>query len=419
MTETLSEKLVAFIAPFGVPTNSFQKSAYEKLLHLDFPTTKNEYWKYTRVNKISNSKLHLETSQQNSKLTSIPSSEIFSSHYLVIENGVLREDLSQYENLFFSVTVLKNKSLEDHKLFNSSIDQKNIFSALNTAFFSESIIITFLPKSNIDEPLQLIFISTGKNTISNPRILIHAQKSSQTKIAASYISVDSESSFTNSITEFFIDENATLVYDKIQNENASSFHISTEEVTQAKNSNFKLNTITLDAALVRNNINIAVAGENCETHMNGIVIAKGNQHIDNHTFVNHKVANCISNENYKYILEDKSTGVFNGRVIVQKDAQKINAYQKNANILLSDFAQIYSKPELEIYADDVKCSHGSTTGQLDEDAVFYLQARGISKAKAKKLLVSAFISDNVKEFSSEGQRTKIAAVLLEKHNWGN
>ena len=430
MTETLFEKLATFIAPFGVPTNSFQRSAYEKLLHLDFPTTKNEYWKYTRLNKISNSKFQIPNfsgtiksveDKKNSinKLSEVTKSEIFSSHYLVIENGILREDLSQYENLFFSVTVLKNKSLEDHKLINTSIDQKNIFSALNTAFFSESIIITFLPKSNIDEPLQLIFISTGKNTISNPRILIHAQKSSQTKIAASYISLDSESSFTNSITEFFIDENATLVYDKIQNENASSFHISTEEVTQSKNSTFKLNTATLDGALVRNNINISVNGENCETHMNGIVISKGNQHIDNHTFVNHKVANCISNENYKYILEDRSTGVFNGRVIVQKDAQKINAYQKNANILLSDFAQIYSKPELEIYADDVKCSHGSTTGQLDEDAVFYLQARGISKAKAKKLLVSAFISDIVKEFSSEGQRTKIATVLREKHNWGN
>jgi len=413
MVETVSEKLASFIAPFGVPTNSFQKSAYENLLHLDFPTTRDEYWKYTRVNKISNSKYQIP----NKELVEIPKSEIFSSHYLVIENGVLREDLSQYENLFFHVAVLKNKSLEDHKLLNTSIDQKNIFSALNTAFFSESIILTISPKAHIEEPLQLIFVTTGKNTISNPRVLIHAQKSSVIKIAASYISVNSESSFTNCISEFFVEENATLIYDKIQNENASSFHISTEQVTQAKNSNFKLNTVTLDGAIVRNNINIDVAGENCETHMNGIIIAKENQHIDNHTFVNHKVPNCFSNENYKYVLEDKSTGVFNGRVIVQKDAQKINAYQKNANILLSDFAQINSKPELEIYADDVKCSHGSTTGQLDDDAIFYLQARGISKAKAKKLLVSAFISEIIDLFSSELSKEKIQEILLEKHNW--
>ena len=413
MTETVSGKLISFLAPLGVPGNSFQKKAYENLLHLDFPTTRDEYWKYTRVGKIQNSKFQIPTY----KIDSVPKSEIFSSHYLVIENGVLRDDLSQYENLFFHVTVLKNKSLEDHKFFNSSIDQKNIFSAINTAFFFESIIISVSPKANIEEPLQLIFISSGKNTISNPRVLIHAQKSSQTKIAASFISVNSESTFTNNITEFFVEENAILVYDKIQNENSSSFHISTEQVTQAKNSNFKLNTVTLDGAIIRNNINIAVAGENCETHMNGVIIAKQNQHVDNHTFVNHKVANCYSNENYKYVLEDKSTGVFNGRVIVQKDAQKINAYQKNANILLSDFAQINSKPELEIYADDVKCSHGSTTGQLDDNAIFYLQARGISKQKAKKLLVSAFVSEIIEQFSADSSKEKINEILSEKHNW--
>jgi len=185
------------------------------------------------------------------------------------------------------------------------------------------------------------------------------------------------------------------------------------------NSNFKINTITLSGGLVRNNINITVAGENCETHMNGAVITKDNQHIDNHTFVDHQVANCFSNENYKYVLADKSTGVFNGRVIVQKDAQKINAYQNNGNILLSDQATINSKPELEIYADDVKCSHGSTTGQLDENAIFYLESRGISKEKAKKLLVSAFIGEVIEELDNKDFITFIKSQLEEIHNWND
>jgi Fe-S cluster assembly protein SufD len=269
----------------------------------------------------------------------------------------------------------------------------------------------------MSEPLQLIFVTSGKNTFANPRIQIVAQKFSSAKFVASFISRESENSFNNVITEFTVGENATLVYDKIQNEAEANFHISTEEVAQEKNSNFKINTVTLDGTLVRNNINISVNGENCETHMNGVIIAKGNAHVDNHTFVNHKVANCFSNENYKYVMEDKSTGVFNGRVIVQQHAQKINAYQKNGNILLSDFAQIFSKPELEIYADDVKCSHGSTTGQLDENAIFYLQARGISKDKAKKLLVSAFVGEVIEQFSSDAMHDKINQVLVEKHNW--
>lgn len=414
-TAIVSEKLAAFIESFSTPENSFQKAAYENLLQLDFPTTKNEYWKYTRVNKIQNTKFQIP------KKNLIGGTDIqnylISSNYLVIENGILRTDLSKYSLAGVRVETLKPETVSASSKINTNLDQKHIFTALNSTYFSEIVSITVDAKVEMKEPLQLIFVTSGKSTFSNPRILIDVQKSVSAKFAANFISIDAENSFNNVITEFFVGENARLVFDKIQSESEANFHISTEEVTQEKNSNFKINTITLDGALVRNNINISVNGENCETHMNGVIIAKGNSQVDNHTFVNHKVANCFSNENYKYVLEDKSTGVFNGRVIVQQHAQKINAYQKNANILLSDFAQIYSKPELEIYADDVKCSHGSTTGQLDEDAVFYLQTRGISKEKAKKLLVSAFVGEVIEQFSSEAMREKINQALVEKHGW--
>jgi Fe-S cluster assembly protein SufD len=412
-TDTVSEKLAAFVDSLEIPQNSFQKKSFESLLQLDFPTTKSEYWKYTRVGKITNSKLQIpkEVRITIDELRS----EIIASNYLVIENGVLRTDLSKYAQAGVTVKSFKPESTSQE----SNLDQNHIFTALNASFFQESIEITVDAKTEMTEPLQLIFVTSGKNTFANPRIKIVAQKFSSTKFVASFISVNSENSFNNVITEFIADENAVLVYDKIQNESESNFHVSTEEISQEKNSNFKINTVTLDGTLVRNNINISVNGENCETHMNGVIIAKGNTHVDNHTFVNHKVANCFSNENYKYVLEDKATGVFNGRVIVQQHAQKINAYQKNGNILLSDFAQIFSKPELEIYADDVKCSHGSTTGQLDENAIFYLQARGISKDKAKKLLVSAFVGEVIDQFSSEAMREKINQVLVEKNNWTN
>lgn len=410
-TDTVSEKLAAFIATLEIPQNSFQKLAYENLLQLDFPTTKNEYWKYTRVGKIASSKFKIknEVGVTSDELRN----EIIASNYLVIENGVLRTDLSKYAQTGVTVKSVKPENLTDE----SNLDQNHIFTALNTSFFQESIEITVDAKTEMSEPVQLIFVTTGKDTFANPRIKIVAQKFSSARFVASFISNKSENAFNNVITEFVVGENAVLVYDKIQNESLANFHISTEEVSQEKNSNFKINTVTLDGTLVRNNINISVNGEHCETHMNGVIIAKGNTHVDNHTFVNHKVANCFSNENYKYVLEDKSTGVFNGRVIVQQHAQKINAYQKNGNILLSDFAQIFSKPELEIYADDVKCSHGSTTGQLDENAIFYLQARGISKDKAKKLLVSAFVGEVIEQFSSDAMRDKINQVLVDKYNW--
>ena len=336
---------------------------------------------------------------------------------LVVENGILRDDFT-YETIS-GVTVTSVKPGDEHKIsgFGKDVNLNHVFSLLNAAYYQEIIHIRIAAKTEMETPLKLVLITSGENIICNPRIFIHVEKSAQAKITAQFLSLNSKDSFCNVVSEFIIEENARLTIDKLQNESEGNFHVSTEQSRQEKNSFFQINTMTLDGGLIRNNINLHVAGENCESHMNGAIIVKGNTHVDNHTFVDHQVANCFSNENYKYVLEDKSTGVFNGRVIVQQHAQKINAYQKNANILLSDFALMNSKPELEIYADDVKCSHGSTTGQLDDDAVFYLQARGISKDKAKKLLVSAFINEITEQFSDDSMKDSIQQILIEKHGW--
>jgi Fe-S cluster assembly protein SufD len=205
--------------------------------------------------------------------------------------------------------------------------------------------------------------------------------------------------------------------DKLQYENETCYHISSEQIDQDANSTVTVNTVTLNGRLVRNNLNFVVNGQNATSNLNGAYILKANQHVDNHTVVDHKVANCNSNELYKGVMDEKSTGVFNGKVFVRQDAQKINAFQSNGNILLSDDATINSKPELEIYADDVKCSHGSTTGQLDNDAVFYLRARGLSEKSAKRLLVRAFIDEALEAISSEDFHAYVNRCLEERFDW--
>ncbi|MFB0925053.1 MAG: Fe-S cluster assembly protein SufD, partial [Vicingaceae bacterium] len=186
---------------------------------------------------------------------------------------------------------------------------------------------------------------------------------------------------------------------KIQNNAGESYQISSEQLYQRKDSNFTINTMTLQGTLVRNNLNIEVHGEGCETNLNGIYLGEAKNHIDNHTIVDHLKPNCNSNEVYKGILDDNSVGVFNGKVFVRRDAQKTNAFQQNNNILLTDDAVINSKPELEIYADDVKCSHGSTIGQLDDEAIFYLRARGVSKRSAINMMITAFVKDALERVS--------------------
>jgi Fe-S cluster assembly protein SufD len=409
MTLVLSKKMDAFLGGISVPTNAIQSNIIERVKEMDFPTTREEYWKYTRVGKIANGQFSNKANSQN-EIDATP--YLVSDNYIIIENGNIRTDLSQL-NTDFSVQY-KNATEIDHLL---DLDQNNVFTALNSGLFNQAISINVAANATIEKPLQLIFLSTGEGHMANNRIQIQAGKSSSASVIISNVSNNANNCFNNSITEVNVAENAHLTIHKIQNESATNLSVSTEEVKQGKNSTFKINTFTLTGLLVRNNINIAVAGENCESYMNGAIISAGKQHVDNHTFVDHQVPNCYSNENYKYVMDDNSTGVFNGRVVVQKDAQVINAYQKNGNILLSDNASINSKPELEIYADDVKCSHGSTTGQLDESALFYLQTRGISLENSRKLLVAAFIGEVISATENETIIDLVHQLLKTEYGW--
>lgn len=408
---TLSEKVHSFTQNLQVSDASFQQKAFDQLGGMDFPTTKEEYWKYTRLGKITNKSFSKNNDPDRLNLTK----SIISNDYLVVVNGYVREDLSQYSKLDFEVDFLGSDRMAENDRFNGV--PASIFNTINAAYFEKVVNIKIGEKKINEGPLQIIYVVRGSNVISNNRLFIEAGASSQSEIILTFVGLDAEDCFTNQVTEAYVAQNARLTINKLQSEGGSCSHISTEQIHQEKDSFFKINTITTNGLLVRNNINIAVAGQNCETHMNGAVVTKDGQHVDNHTFVDHQVSNCFSNENYKYVLNGKSTGVFNGKVIVRKDAQKINAYQNNGNVILDDKASINSKPELEIYADDVKCSHGSTTGQLDENAIFYLQSRGISKEKAKTILVSAFVGEVMEEIENESLIELVNSELEKNHGW--
>jgi Fe-S cluster assembly protein SufD len=413
MTLVASKKMDSFLSKLSFPSNTVQQDIIEQLNKLDFPTPRDEYWKYTRVGKIANTAFKNDFES----LAEIDiSAYVVSDNYILIENGEIRQDLSQF-NTDFGISFDAAEALIQNRALSENLDKNVPFTTLNAGLFRQAISISVAPKQAIKNPLQLIYVSHGENINANNRLIIEAGKFSSAEIIITEVSLNANGCFGNTVSEINLADNAKLTIHKIQTENDSNLHVSTEEVNQAQNSTFKINTFTFGGLLVRNNINIAVSGENCETYMNGAVITEGKQHVDNHTYVNHKVPHCYSNENYKYVLDDQSTGVFNGKVIVQKDAQVINAYQNNGNILLSEKASINSKPELEIYADDVKCSHGSTTGQLDEDALFYLETRGISKANARKLLVSAFVGEVIESTENEKITTLLYKLLNQKYGW--
>lgn len=390
--------------------------AMEVIATTPAPTTRTEAWKYTRVAKLTRK----EYTQATTTIQSIEKYSIDSEALnIVFVNGLYQKQLSSSETLN-GVTI---KSIQDctseelEKAGNNVVIENELFNAINTVYAQDGIYIEVAAGTVVDKTIQIIHVSTGEQSISHQRNIFVANASSNVNIIQAFFSENAAESFANHITEVYVGANAHLKIDKIQAEGDSSNQVITEQVEQANDSTFTINTLTFNGALVRNNLNIAVNGKNCETNLNGAYLLKGNQHVDNHTVVDHKIAHCNSNELYKGVIDDKATAVFNGKVFVRKDAQIINAFQSNGNVLLSDDATVNSKPELEIYADDVKCSHGSTTGQLDEEAVFYLRARGLSEKAARQLMVGAFVGEVFDKVENEAVSAFINKILTERFGW--
>ncbi len=421
--ETLTQNTVAEFAQSWTETtlpfsNTLKSQAKDVLENNPFPNTRVEAWKYTRVTKIS------KTEFENKPATIVdimPFQIIKEAYTLVFVNGHLNSELS-FSGSVDGLTLanLASRSADELSTLGEQTNLTNeVFNSLNTLYAQDGAFIHVAAGKQIEKTIQLLFIQDGEKNHAQIRNQIIIDKGAQANVLMAFLSNDAIGCFTNVVSEIFVGENARLDMDKLQLENESALQIATENVVQKRDSHFDINTLTLDGLLVRNNLNIAVDGQNCESHLNGMYLTKGMQHVDNHTIVDHLQPNCESFELYKGVMNDKSTAVFNGKVFVRKDAQKINAYQSNGNVLLGENATVNSKPELEIYADDVKCSHGSTTGQLDEEAVFYLRARGISEKAAREMMIGAFVGDVLEKIKNEEVLTYVQSVLTNKFGFSS
>lgn len=376
------------------------------------PTTRTEAWKYTRVAKLG--KIAFSNRQENVSNLEAYLIDPAAPRLVFINGHFSTEHSSDLQQLGVECRILDAKS----ELAPSTLPlEGEVFNALNSAYLHGGCMVSIAPNSQIEQTLQIIHILKGGHIGSNFKTLIRVGKNAKASIVQGFFSEGEGANFCNSSTEISVGENAHFTLEKLQYEGGENFHISTEIVEQANSSQCTINTLTLNGGLVRNNINVLVNGENCTSNLNGAYLLKERQHVDNHTVIDHKVAHCDSNELYKGVIDDQATAVFNGKVFVRPDAQKINAFQSNGNVLLSNDASVNSKPELEIYADDVKCSHGSTTGQLDEEAIFYLRARGISEKSARRLMVAAFVGDVLEKIENPALMTFTEKLLEERFNW--
>jgi len=357
----------------GLDTSStVRMDAWKMLQEVGLPSKKSESYKYTQITSILEKKANFDLGEQKA----FDKRDLYktSGSHLVIINGVFSKSDSAIENGVLVDTQEVTEGKHDP------------FSLLNTAFSPEEITIKTEGKVS---PIFLYQVNSVG--FSNPRIKVSASKSQEISIVEK--SINEPNTFANSSISFDLDENSKINYSKIQAYGQESSVHETIFAKQLRDSRFYSNVFTFSGGLVRNNITISLEDENCEGYMNGLYILDGKSHVDNNTSVDHLKPNSYSNELYKGILDEKSTGVFNGKIYVRPDAQKTNAFQTNNNILLSDDASIHTKPQLEIWADDVKCSHGCTSGQLDEDAIFYLRSRGISEKNAKAMILNAYAAE--------------------------
>ncbi|HEX2867155.1 MAG TPA: Fe-S cluster assembly protein SufD [Ignavibacteriales bacterium] len=405
------------------PLHEERKKAMEQFMETGFPTTDNEDWKYTNTAPIlKHTFLPASLAAENVLSKDAVGKYLIKNlpvNLFVFENGRLREDLTVLQK---GGNDLKAESLEEALKGSSEVVEKylsepaNGFNALNKAFLKDGAVIRIADEQVLENPIHLLFLSGSESeeVLIQPRVFIIAGKNSQVKIIESHHSISDKAYLFNSVTEVITEENAVVNYFKIQNESDEAFHVSRLQVRQESSSSFNSYAVTFGGSLVRNDLYSVLGGEYAETSLNGLYLAEGKRHIDNHTVIDHAVPHCSSNELYKGILDDKGRGVFNGKVIVRKDAQKTQAYQSNKNLLLSRQAKIDTKPQLEIFADDVKCSHGATVGQLNEEAVFYLQSRGIGIEAAQSILINAFASDVTDLINIEQLKETLNSQILEK-----
>ncbi len=380
-------------------------SAIQSFEQLGFPSRRSEAWKYTPVTKWLTDDLEFERPDGLGPVDLPDWLRTIDGYVAVSTDGVFRPELSRLPTddsaalvMGLSEAVVAHGDLVMKHLGAYAPHKAEVFPALNTAFVKNGLFVLIRSGQTLDKPLFVTDIPTGSRALlRQPRNLYIAESLSSGMIIEYMDKADGCSGFENSVTEIVVGSGARVKHGHVFDRGEDSSLVNSTYVYQDKDSYFSTNHVTLTGSLVRHNLNFLPDAEGCETHLLGLVAARGHMHVDIHSFVDHAKPNAFSNELYKCILDEHSTGVFNGKVMVRQDAQLINAYQSNRCILLSEDARMYSKPELEIYADDVKCSHGATTGQLDDDAIFYLRSRGLREQDARLLLLQSFAAEVLDE----------------------
>ena len=392
---------------------------------LGFPTVAHEEWRFTDVAPMA--ALPFRPVHQ-PILQAVGLSDLaqfafdgLTAHQLVFVDGHFAPGLSQVapgaDGLVMgslAAAVQCHTSWVEPYLGRTGQHQTDAFAALNTAFLQDGAFVYARKGTASSSPIHLLFISTQAGSVTQPRNLIVAEAGAEISLIEDYVSLNGAASWTNSVTEVFAGENSTVTHLKLQREAAAAFHVANIEAHMQARSRVSSHSIALGGRLTRNTINLRFQGQGCEGLLNGLFFARGEQLVDHHTVADHAQPHCNSHEFYHGILAGQARGVFIGKILVRPDAQKTDAKQTNKNLLLGADATINSKPQLEIFADDVKCTHGATVGQLDDEAIFYLRSRGLGEAAARQMLVKAFASDVLNRIPFPSVRQELDQVLGEQ-----
>ena len=404
-----------------------RKDAINKFAELTFPTQKDEEWKYTNISSML--KHNFSPAVVKTKVSSETINKFLfdkmEHSLLIFVNGNYSPELSKLIDIPKGVvigslaeTLKDNNPIVKKHLGKYAENENYFFTTLSSAFTKDGAFIYVPDGKVVENPIHIIFItkSGSEKILTQPRNLFIAGKNSQVTIIEHYVSDEGSIYFTNSVTEIIADENAIVDHIKLQEESNKAFHIARMEVDQERSSNFSSHLISHGAEISRNDFNAKFNDEGSECMLNGLFMIGDDQLFDAHTMIDHAKPHCNSHEHYKGILQDRSKGVFNGKVMVRRDAQKTNAFQQNNTILLSDDAVMNTKPQLEIFADDVKCSHGATIGKLNDEAKFYLKSRGIGEDAATAILIHAFASDVITSIKIPALRDYLEEIITKRYN---
>lgn len=424
--DTIFERLeTAAALPMDGGFAGLRRTAMQRFSTLGLPTQKQEEWRFTNLTPLAGAHFSVPTDVDFNASDAITSAESFgllglTSVLFVFINGHYRSDLSQTSELPSNVTVKpfsaggSADATTQQYLGTIAADQQHPFMALNTAFFSDGLMVHVPANTVVTVPIHVLFLTTEGDSpvITSPRVLLVAEKSSQVTLLETFMGPDGVAYFTNSVTEIDVEENAVVDHYRLNLEGREAFHIATVEGHQDRNSNLSTQSVTFGGRINRNDVGMHLDGQGAFGVMNGLYQISGNQLVDNHTRIDHAQPNCETHELYKGILDDKARGIFNGRIMVRKIAQKTDSKQTNRTLLLSSEAVINTNPQLEIFADDVKCTHGATIGQIDENQLYYLKSRGISEEAARRMLVFAFANDVVERIKLASLRDLLENRLL-------